>query len=394
VSDSTPQLVALDLPGGPAFVDALRRAWDRGDAVLPVDRRLPELARRRLFAALAPDAIVDETGHRRIDVESTMSAAAWDGPPAPVAPLQPGDALVMATSGTTGEPKGVILTHGAIDASAAATSQHLGIDPRRHHWLACLPLAHVGGLAVVCRALWAGTALTVTDRFDVDEATSSGATHVSLVATALRRLGHRAAVFERIVLGGAAPPEDLPSNVVSTYGLTETGSGVVYDGRPLPGVDVRAVDGELQLRGPMLLRCYRSGHDPKTPDGWLPTGDAGSVDPIDGTVRVLGRQGDLIITGGQNVWPDPVERAIAGLAGVAEVAVLGRADPEWGQQVTALIVPDGMAPSLAEVRAAVKRTLPAYCAPHAVQYVTALPRTALGKIQRGALAPLLRRSTD
>jgi O-succinylbenzoic acid--CoA ligase len=303
-----------------------------------------------------------------------------------VAPLQPGDALVMATSGTTGEPKGVVLTHEAITASAAATSRHLGIDRHRHHWLACLPLAHVGGLSVVCRALWAGTALTVTDRFDADRALASGATHVSLVSTALRRLGERAAAFERIVLGGAAPPERLATNVVVTYGLTETGSGVVYDGRPLPGVEVRVLDGELQLRGPMLLRQYRHGHDPKTPDGWLPTGDAGSVDPVDGTVRVLGRRGDLIISGGQNVWPEPVEQVIAALAGVVEVAVVGRADPEWGQRVTALIVPGGTAPSLEEVRAAVKQALPAYCAPHAVEHVAALPRTALGKIQRHALS--------
>lgn len=371
------ELVALDLPGGPSFVDALRRAWDEGDAVLPIDRRLPLAARRRYVAALAPSRVVDESGSQRIDVDS------------PGVPVEPGDALVLATSGTTGDPKGVVLTHDAVAASARATSRHLGIDPARHHWLACLPLAHIGGLSVVCRALWAGTALTVTDGFDVDTALASGASHVSLVPTALLRLGDRAAAFERIVLGGSAPPADLPANVVCTYGLTETGSGVVYDGWPLPTVEVRAIDDELHLRGPMLLRAYRDGTDPKTEDGWLPTGDGGRVDPASGFVEVYGRRGDLIITGGQNVWPDPVERLVAGLAGVAEVAVIGRPDPEWGQVVTAAIVPSTdpalPPPSLEAVRDAVKAELPAYCAPRAIELVEGLPRTALGKVRRALL---------
>ncbi|MGD9754618.1 MAG: class I adenylate-forming enzyme family protein [Acidimicrobiia bacterium] len=382
------ELVAVDLPGGPAFVDALRRAWDDGDAVLPLDRRLPPAAKRRLVASLAPSVVIDETGSQRIGADPAgVQGVQW----VQGLPTEEGDALVLATSGTTGQPKGVVLTHDAVAASARATSVHLGIDPARHHWLACLPLAHVGGLSVVCRALWAGTRLTVTDGFDVEEALASGATHVSLVPTALVRLGERAAAFERIVLGGSAPPAQRPANVVCTYGLTETGSGVVYDGWPLPGVEVREVDGELQLRGPMLLRGYRDGTDPKTADGWLPTGDGGRVDPSTGFVEVFGRRGDLIITGGQNVWPDPVERLVATVPGVAEVAVVGRPDPEWGHVVTAVVVPtsgdgDGAGPpSLEAIREAVKAELPAYCAPRAVEYVSELPRTALGKVQRAAL---------
>jgi len=365
------ELIALALPGGSDFVGALQRIWDGGDAVLPIDRRLPEPAVRRLLAALGPAAIVDEGGTHRLD-------------PHDARPVEPGDALVMATSGTTGEPKGVVHTHDSIAASAAATSAHLGIDADRHHWLACLPLAHIGGLSVVFRARWAGTALTVTDGFDLETALASGATHVSLVPTALARLGARAERFECIVLGGSAPPEALPPNVVCTYGLTETGSGVVYDGRPLPGVEVRERDGELQLRGPMLLRAYRNGVDPRTPDGWLPTGDGGSVGP-DGTVAVYGRTDDLIITGAQKVWPDPVERILATVAGVAEVAVIGRPHPEWGRQVTAVVVPDGDPPSLEALRDAVKAELAPYCAPHGLELVEALPRTALGKLRRSLL---------
>ncbi|HVM53139.1 MAG TPA: AMP-binding protein [Acidimicrobiales bacterium] len=331
---------------GRAFVDALQRAWAAGDAVLPVDPRLPAPARDALLAAMRLDD----------DVES-------------------GDALVVATSGTTGEPKGVVLTHDAVLASATATSARLAVDPWRDRWLSVLPLAHVGGLSVVTRALLTDTPLS----FDPDD---RRATLVSMVATQVRRTD--VSRFRAVVVGGAAPPADLPPNAVTTYGMTETGSGVVYDGAPLDGVEVRAVDGELQLRAPMLLRAYRDGRDPKDADGWLATGDAGEV--ADGRVTVHGRVGDVIVTGGEKVWPDPVEAVLRRVPGVAEVAVAGAPDEEWGQRVVAFIEVDADPPSLAELRDAVKAELPAYAAPKEVVVVTSLPRTALGKVQRALLA--------
>jgi O-succinylbenzoic acid--CoA ligase len=254
-----------------------------------------------------------------------------------------------------------------------------------------LPLAHVGGLAVVTRSLVTGTPLTVLDRFDADAvmaAARAGCTHVSLVPTTLARIDPGG--FERIIVGGAAPPADLPTNCSITYGLTETGSGCVYDHLPLNGVEVRVVDGEIQLRGPMLLRAYRSADGEWSPlleGGWFPTGDQGAWDPERGWLDVFGRRGDLIITGGQNVWPDPVEAVLARVAGVAEVAVVGRPDAEWGHAVTAVVVPTDPAapPSLAALRAAVQAELAPYCAPRAIEVVTALPRTALGKVQRNRL---------
>lgn len=366
-----PHLVAIDLPGGSAFVTALRHAWDEGHAVLPIDRRLPPPARAALLQAMEPDRLVDEHGTHALDGRGA----------------QEGDALVMATSGSTGSPKGVVLTHGAVQASALATSEHLGIT-HADTWLACLPLSHVGGMSVVTRALHTGTGLVVHDGFHADaveQAARNGATAVSLVATALRRIDPE--LFRVIVLGGARPPADRPANAHTTYGLTETGSGVVYDGRPLGGVDVRlADDGEVLLRGPMLLREYRDGTTPLDGEGWLHTGDLGQWLP-DGRLHVEGRRGDLIITGGENVWPDTVESVLGRHPAVAEVAVAGVSDPEWGQRVVAWVVPrpDAVPPTVAELRSAVGEELPAFCAPKEVRVVTTLPRTALGKVQRHLL---------
>jgi O-succinylbenzoic acid--CoA ligase len=238
-----------------------------------------------------------------------------------------------------------------------------------------LPLAHVGGLSVVTRALLTGTPLT----FDTGD---ERATLVSMVATQVRRTD--VARFRVVVVGGAAPPADLPSNAVTTYGMTETGSGVVYDGVPIDGVDVRSVDGELQLRGPMLLRGLRDGSDPKDGDGWLATGDAGEV--VEGHVVVHGRIAEVIVSGGEKVWPDPVEAVLRTVPGVADVAVAGAPDAEWGQRVVAYVVAGETVPTLDALRDAVKAALPAYCAPKELVLVDLLPRTAIGKVQRGRLA--------
>ena len=365
-----PHLVALDLPGGPAFVDALRQVWDRGDAVLPVDQRLPGPARAALFAALRPGRIVDTDGEHALDGDS----------------VEPGDALVMPTSGSTGAPKGVVHTMAGLEASAQAGNARLGVAAS-DHWLACLPLAHIGGFTVITKALTAGTPLTVLPGFDAAEVTAqarAGASLVSLVPTTLARIDP--SLFRVVLLGGSRPPLDRPANVVATYGLTETGSGVVYDGLPLDGVEVRiAADGEILVRGPMLMRCYRDGSSPIDADGWLHTDDLGTTGP-DGRLQVQGRRGDMIVTGGENVWPDAVERVIADLPGVAEVAVAGVPDPEWGQRVVAWVVPAGTAaPSLADLRAAVGRRLAAFMAPKELHLVEALPRTAIGKVSRTTL---------
>lgn len=366
------RLIALAVPGGPAFVDALRRCWDDGDAVVPLDQRLPPPAQRRLLDALAPAEVRDHTGSH---------------PRSGAVPVEPGDALVMATSGTTGEPKGVVLTHDAVAASARITSAALGVDPDRDRWVACLPLAHVGGLSVVTRALLTATPVEVHPGVDpaaLAAAVGRGATLVSLVPAALTKVPTEG--FRVVLLGGSAIPATRPANTVATYGLTETGSGVVYDGWPLPGVEVRVRAGEVQLRSPTLLRCYRDGTDPRLPDGWFPTGDAGELDP-EGRLVIHGRRGDVIVTGGQKVWPAAVEPVLAIHPGVAAVAVVGRPHSRWGHVVTAVVVPRDPAapPTLGELRDHVRAELAAFMAPQRLEIVDSLPTTALGKTRRDSL---------
>ncbi len=376
------RLVALDLPGGPDFVDALRAVWDQGDAAAPLDPRLPLPAARTLLGALAPDVIIGPDGSR-----STRPFPA-KGTARTGRPVEPGDALVVATSGSTGLPRGVVLTHDAVAASARATTEALRIDPGRHRWLACLPLAHIGGLAVVTRALLTGTPLTVLPGFDAEQVDAAVATHVSLVATALRRIDP--ARWAAILLGGAAPPHELPANVVTTYGMTETGSGIVYDGRPLDGVEITtSPDGELLVRGPMLFRQYRDGdrdQDPFLPGGWFPTGDGGRID-ADGRVEVHGRLAEVIVTGGEKVWPAAVERVLSTHPAVADVAVWKRPDPEWGERVVAWVIPrdPAMPPTLQVLRELTAATLAPWASPKELEIVASVPRTPSGKLRRRGL---------
>lgn len=398
-----PELVALDLPGGAGFVDTLRAVWDTGDAAAPLDPRLPRAARDAVLAALRPSRVVASDGEHHV-----MAGGL---------PVEEGDAVVVATSGSSGQPKGVVLTHDALRASALATSDRLGIDPARHAWLACLPLAHVGGLSVVTRALLTGTPLTVLPGFDADVVEALGragrATHVSLVPAALRRLDP--ALFTRILLGGSRPPGDLPPNVVVTYGMTETGSGVVYDGYPLDDVEVAIAHfddaddgdwsggggtghtdggagtsgGEILLRAPMLLRCYRDGSTGRVlgPDGtktWFATGDAGYINAL-GTLSVTGRMAEMITTGGEKVWPDEVERVMSAHRDVAEVAVWKRPDPEWGERVVAWVVPADVLPKAEELKELVAGTIAPWAAPKEIVFTTELPRTPSGKVKRSEL---------
>lgn len=360
------RLIALDMPANEAFVEAVFATWDNGDAVFPVDQRLPSISRKSIVEAMGAAQVVGSTGE-------TVSLRGG-------LPVEQGDALVIATSGSTGEPKGVVHTHASIAASAQASNGRLGTTTM-DHWLACLPVSHIGGFSVITRARAAGCRLSIHDSFDsegVENAARSGATMTSLVSTALARVD--TSLFRKVLLGGGAAPQDLPTNIVKTYGMTETGSGVAYDGVALDGVELHVDEsGEIFVRGAMLLRCYRDGTNPKSVDGWLATSDNGSY--VNGVLRVDGRLGDLIISGGENVWPVRVEAAIATHASVSEVCVRGVADETWGHRVVAWIVTKQDASiTLAEAREWVKQTLPAFCAPHEIRLLEKFKRTTIGKI--------------
>ena len=306
------------------------------------------------------------------------------------------DALVIATSGTTGAPKLVVHTTRALTTHAAAVHQRLGVAPS-DRWLACLPLAHLGGLGVLIRSLLTDTPVDVLDGFDAaavaDAPRQLGSTLVSLVPTALDRVD--TASYRRVVVGGAADAGTRASNVVRTYGTTETGGGVVYDGIPLDGVEVRlSADGSIAVRSSVIARGLRSadGSVIRVVDdqGWYVTGDTGAWDHERSERRLVvhGRADDLIVTGGENVWPVPVEERIRSHPAVRDVAVVARADPEWGQRVVAVIVAEaGAEPvSLEEIRAHVRAVLPAPAAPREIRMVADLPRTALGKVRRAQVA--------
>lgn len=360
------RLVAIDLPAGPAFVAAVTDCWDRGDAVVPLDPRWPDAERRRVLDAVAPTHVVGSDGME----PRTGGRPAVDG-----------DALVIATSGTTGAPKAVVLTMAAMQAAVDITSEAIGTTDA-DRWLLVLPAAHIGGFGVVARSVLGGTPITALAGFDpaaVEVAVDHGASLVSMVPTMLARVDVDG--FRVVLLGGSAIPADRPPNSIATYGMTETAGGVVYDGVPLPGVEVRiADDGEIMLRTPTLARGYRDGGGLSIVDGFLASGDVGRV--LDGVLTVEGRKDDVIVTGGHKVWPQRVEAVLRMHPSVADVVVVGAPDPEWGEVVVAHVVAGGEVPSLDVLRGLVKEELPAHMAPQRIEIVDALEMTPSGKPRR------------
>ena len=283
----------------------------------------------------------------------------------------------------------------AVLASAAA------IDARAEdRWLSCLPPAHIGGLLVLERHLLLGAPISFRRRLTRSIVAHLGdARFTSVVPTQLTRLidaGADLGRFRTILVGGSGMDAELTARAaeagvraVPTYGMTETCGGVVYAGRPLPGVEVRAARwGELLIRGPTLMRGYRL--DPEAslaafePGGWLRTGDGGEVGS-DGTVRVLGRLADVITSGGEKIWPAEVETALASHPDVAAVLISGVADREWGERVVAFVVPRRRAdpPTLDSLRDHAAATIARHKLPRELILSDSLERTSLGKIRRG-----------
>ena len=324
-------------------------------------------------------------------------------------------ALLVYTSGTTGRPKGALLTHRNLLASATAVNLAWRWAPE-DRLLLTLPLFHLHGLGVGLNgSLCAGAQIILRPKFDpgdVAEMAGHGATLFFGVPAMYQRLAEadrlRSLRHLRLLVSGSAPlPAALAHQVsgatgqfpLERYGMTETvmltsnpyqgprKPGTV--GFPLPGVHLRLAPegGEVQVRGPNVISGYYRNPDANseafTVDGWFRTGDLGEFDG-DGYLRLIGRSKELIITGGYNVYPREVEEAIQSHPGVAEVAVVGRPSDRWGEEVTAVVVAGGeLNPD--DLRAHASRQLAAYKVPKRVELVEALPRNALGKVIRSEL---------
>ncbi|MDH5334376.1 MAG: fatty acid--CoA ligase family protein [Thermoleophilia bacterium] len=385
------ELLAVDVPAGPAWLPLLHRLWSQRIAFMPLDERLPEPERRRQLDIARPAAVLGVGGGL------TVYAGA--------APVDPDVAIVVATSGTSGSPRLVELSReavvAAVEGSRAALSA-AGLEVGGP-LVSCLTPAHIGGLLVLLRSEVSDLPIAVHERFDAERivrASPPGAS-VSLVPAMLARLvraGADLGRFGSILVGGGsleaelrADAETLGARLVETYGLTESCGGVVYDGIALPDSEVRVGEGgRIELRGPTIMQGYR--HDPASTgaafdvQGWLRTGDAGTIDG-EGRLRVEGRLDDAIRTGAETVWPDEVEHALVSHPGVAEVAVAGRPHPEWGQQVVAFVVPRAIddAPSLEELRDHASERIARHKAPRELVLVAELPRTPGGKLRRDQL---------
>ena len=325
-----------------ALLPALADALEGGEPVLPLPADEAQAA--RVLRAVRPDEPLEH----------------------------PDVCLVVPTSGSTGEPKGVLLTAAALRASATATLERLG-GPGE--WDLRLPVTHIAGVQVLVRGLLAAGPRRYT----------------AVVPTQLRRGLGELTAYDAVLVGGAACPPDLLAEaraagvrVVTTYGMSETSGGCVYDGLPLAGVQVEAGE-RIRLRGPVLARGYRLRPDLTAQafvDGAFVTSDTGVLE--DGRLRVLGRADDVVVTGGEKVAPLAVEQALGTHPSVVEAVVVGVPDVEWGQRVTAVVVLRGPL-SLADAREHVAAQLGRVAAPRELRVVDALPLLPTGKPDRQAL---------
>jgi o-succinylbenzoate---CoA ligase len=394
----------------------------------PNEARASEIAIGASVAGVALEGVLAGPGEPGAETEGPLSGAGVVEDP--VGPLPSLDlrslATIVFTSGTTGRPRGVPLSHAHHAASADAWAAVL--EPRAtDRWLVCLPLFHVAGLAIVVRASRWRVPLEVLPRFRADEVAArmaAGISHLSLVPTQLEEVleawGPRPVpgTLRAILLGGApiagptlarARRAGLP--VLTTYGLTETASGIAVGGaeaatladptalRPLPSVRLRILDpdpadgvGQVEVQGPMVFSGYLG--DPaataeRLSDGWLRTGDLGSLD-ADGLLRVADRRDDLIVSGGENVYPAEVEAVLREHSAVVEAAVVGAPDATWGSvPVAAVVLASGIAVGDDELERHCRERLAGYKVPERFHRLLTLPRNEAGKVLRRELREMV-----
>jgi O-succinylbenzoic acid--CoA ligase len=313
-------------------------------------------------------------------------------------------ALAITTSGSTNAPKVVLLSDTALLASAEGTHERLG-GPGT--WLLALPTTHIAGAQVLVRSVIAGTqpgTLNLASGFRATGFVSAaqsvlntpGRHYTALVPTQLGRLiaaGPGLATlreFDAVLVGGAATPawlleraQQLGVQVVTTYGMTETAGGCVYDGVPLRQARIRIMDGRIEVAGPMLALGYVDGDRIGT---WFSTNDLGQL-KADGRLEVLGRADDIIISGGEKVIPAVVEHALTAHPAVVESCVVGVPDPEWGHIVGAAVVPQDLQqkPDIETLRKVVFAAVGRAGVPKRFLFMSALPLHSHGKVDRVAV---------
>lgn len=388
-----------------------------GAVLVPLNTRLadPEIAWQASRAALplivAGDALTGRAVRdcRVVSFEEWGALPAGDGTAAPGGDDPDRDAAIVFTSGTTGRPKGAVLTRGNQFASARAAAALLPLGPA-DRWLASLPFFHVGGMGILHRCLPAGASVVLPESFsaaDLDRAIEEeGVTHLSVVDATLRRIlesrGGRPLperVRAVVVGGGPVSPAllDACPQALATYGLTESCAmaTLVRPGSPpdaratagpaLPGIDLRiGEDGVIELRGPTVMRGYLDDEAATAAairEGWLRTGDLGELDAR-GCLRVLSRRDDLIVSGGENVYPAEIEMALREHPEVADAVVIGVPDGKWGEVPLAVV--ELRRPGSPDLRAYLESRLARYKLPR-VAFTEAVPRLANGKPDRALL---------
>ncbi len=403
--------VALVARADVATVTAVYALLDLRVPIVMVHPRLPAREQAARIEEAAPRLVVDGDAITACPARSPSPTGA------------PDVLAILHTSGTTGRPKGALLGRAAFVASARASAANLSVhDDDR--WLLCMPPAHVGGLSILVRMLIARrcTVLAPASSFDAAAVAHTLAHHrvtlASFVPTMLRRLlaltppWHTPPSLRAVLLGGAgtAPAlleaaADRGVPVLTTYGLTEacsqvttqasgtTNRGDLGAGRLLAGVEVRIVDGAIEVRGPTLMSGWfpPGAHpDPFVDGGFLPTLDLGGFDDA-GNLHVRGRLRDLIVSGGENVYPAEVEHVLEALPGVREACVFGVDDAEWGERVGAALVFVGAPPEPAPLAALVRERLSPHARPRLFAVVDALVRNGTGKVDRAATAAAAKR---
>jgi O-succinylbenzoic acid--CoA ligase len=390
--------VALTFPPSLEYVVLIHALVKLGAVAVPLDPRLPSGERDELVDRLSPRLVIGDPAEAQ---EAPESSNVQLDEETETEDLH----CVIHTSGSGGKPKAVELTYGNHLWNAIGSGVRIGVAPT-DMWLCCLPLHHIGGLAIVLRSALYRTAV-VLERFDpgpiAERLASHPVTIVSLVPTMLARLldaGADLGAVRCVLLGGGPAPSPLLERaleagvrVTPTYGLTEAASQVTTmppgeaarrpgsTGPPILTTDVRiAEDGVICVRGPSIAA------DEAGEDGWLRTNDLGRLDDDD-YLYVLGRADEVIVSGGENVSPEEVERVLLEHPAVADAGVAGVSDPEWQEAVIAsVVVGEGGEASEAELREFCRERLAAFKVPKAIAFVDELPRNAQGKLLRRELA--------